>query len=89
MANHQITHIRKLDRYSTHEHITHVKYDGEVHTREHVIRMIDSGADTFYVSRGGYSISVAVVRPMYPRQPFIRTVPDSTGVDNLLSLPEC
>lgn len=88
MTTHQITAIRKPDRYSSHEHITHVKYDDEVHSRAHVIKLIESGTDRFYVSVGGISTWVQVVRQL-GRDPYIRTTPDWTGKDNLLSLPSC
>lgn len=88
MTSHQITAIRKPHRDSTHEHITHVKYDGAVHTREYVINLIEKGSDSFYVSVGGAKAWVVVVRPAY-RDPYIKTTPDWTGKDNLLSLPEC
>lgn len=89
MSAHQITAIRKPNRYSTHEHITHVRYDGFVHTREEVIRLITLGLGQFYTLVNGAMAWVKVVRPSFPRQPFIQTIPDRTGRDNLLSLPEC
>lgn len=88
MTKHQITGIRKLDRFSTHEHITHVRYDGYVWPREHVIKLIEAKTDSFYVIGGGREIGVKVIRPAWPRQPYIETLPDSTRKDNLLSLPE-
>jgi hypothetical protein len=89
MVKHQITAIRKPNRYSTHEHITHVKYDGTVHTRENTISLIRAGTDAFYVKVGTNLAWVEVVYPGFPPSPFIRTTPDWTGKDNLLSLPEC
>ncbi len=90
MSSHQITHIRKPDVNSSVDRITHVKYDGAVHQVETVIRLIDSGSDTFYVSRLGEHSTVHVVRP-YGRDPYIRTAADADGEkrDNLLSLPQC
>lgn len=90
MTEHRITHIRKPDRYSSLQHITHVKYDGEVHTREHVIRLIEAKTDSFYVFEGGEYSDVHVVYPSYGN-PYLRTAPDANGEtrDNLLSLPEC
>lgn len=87
MATHEITGIRKPDRNSTHEHITHVKYDGQVWPREHVIRLITAGTDFFYVKGGGHEIPVRVIRPAF-RPAYLETLPDSTRKDNLLSLPE-
>lgn len=89
MISHQITAIRKLDRYSSHEHITHVKYDGLVYKREHVISLIKNRTDSFYVKVGTAMAWVEVMHPGFPRAPYIRTIPDNTGKDNLLSLPEC
>jgi len=77
-----------LNRYSTHEGITHVKYDGVVHPRSDVIRLIENRTDSFYVKAGSALAWVEVVRPL-GRDPYIRTTPDYTGRDNLLSLPEC
>lgn len=89
MTFHQITHIRKPNTNSTNEHITHVKYDGVIYTRESVIRLIESKTDAFYVMQGGNRSEVGVVRPDYPRLPFLRTHADSKWNDNLLSLPQC
>lgn len=91
MTQYQITCIRKRDRMSAHEHITHVGNGEWIITREEVIRLIDSGEATFYVtdSRTGKTSWVGVVRPNDGRSPFIRTHADSLWNDNLLSLPEC
>ena len=90
MTKHRITHIRKPDRDSSVRHITHVKYDGDVHTREHVIKLIEAKTDSFYVEEQGQHSDVHVVHPTYGN-PYIRTAPDENGEarDNLLSLPEC
>lgn len=90
MADARITHIRKPNRTSTHEHITHV---GTPPTwfwpREDVIASIVAGTNTFYVldSRGNRA-NVGVVRPNDGRLPFLRTYADETWNDNLLALPE-
>ena len=89
MNQHQIVAVRKPHRHSEVEHITHVKYDGVVHTREEVIRRITAGTDSFFVRVGTTTVWVIVVRPGYPRDPYIKTLPDWTGKDNLLALPEC
>jgi len=89
MISHQITAIRKPYRYSSHEHITHVKYDGLVHTREQVISLINTRTDSFYVKVGTAIAWVEVVYLGFPHSPYIKTYPDYTGKDNLLSLPEC
>ena len=89
MAIHQITHIRKPNRDSTHEHITHVAYSGLVYTREHVIGLIEKKTDSFYVINGGNRSEVGVVYPDRPRLPFLRTHADGKWNDNLLALPGC
>lgn len=89
MTSHRITHIRKPDRDSTHEHITHVAYDGYVHTREEVIRLIEAKTASFYVLENHNRSEVGVVHPDRPRLPFLRTHADGKWNDNLLSLPPC
>ena len=89
MSSHQIIAIRKPNRESSVEHITHVKYDASVHTREEVIRLIEAKTDSFYVSVPAGTVSVEVVHPGSGRSAFIKTKPDKTGKDNLLALPEC
>jgi Protein of unknown function (DUF3892) len=91
----QITCIRKPDRYSPVEHITHVGGFGSSQltlTVEEVIRRIESrGADheDFYVRVGNDQASVIVVPATPTKRKHIKTRPDSTQKDNLLSLPEC
>lgn len=90
MSTHQITHIRKPDVNSSVDRITHVAYDKYIHRVEEVIRLIEAGTDSFYVSRLGEHSTVHVVRP-YGRPAYIRTAADPDGEkrDNLLSLPQC
>ena len=90
MADCQITHIRKPNRMSSHEHITHV---GNPPTwfwkREDVIASIDGGTNTFFVlDVQGNRANVGVVRPNDGRLPFLRTYADGKWNDNLLALPE-
>jgi hypothetical protein len=89
MALHRITHKRKPDTSSAHEHITHVAYDGYIYTRESVIKLIEAGTDSFYVLVGNHRSEVGVVYPTDGRYPFLRTHADGYYNDNLLSLPEC
>lgn len=90
MAAHEIVAIRKPNRDSSHEHITHVQYDGYIWPREHVIELIEKKTDTFYVKdRLGNVVYVGVVHPDYPRDPYIRTYADGKWTDNLLALPPC
>lgn len=94
MADSRITHVRKPNRQSTHEHITHVGSIGNasgnwILPRADVIASINNGTNTFYVSEGGKRSEVGVVTPDDGRSPFLRTHADGYWNDNLLSLPEC
>jgi thioredoxin reductase len=83
--------INKPDRNSPVEHITHVGGYGSSQwklTVEDVIQRIESGAESFYVHVGLYETDVEVVSPP-GRRKYIKTQPDSSKRDNLLSLPEC
>ena len=90
MSN-RITHIRKPNVNSTVEHITDVKgtnNNGEwTNTVPEVIAFIRQGNYQFYVERGGYQIDVTIGRSAAGNE-YIKTRPDSTQVDNLLSLPQ-
>jgi len=91
MSDVQITHIRKPNRNSTHEHITHA---GNPPTwfwiREDIIKSIEQKTNTFYVvdRYSGKRANVGVVYPDDHRSPYIRTYADGDWNDNLLSLPE-
>lgn len=90
MSN-RITHIRKPNVNSTVEHITHVK--GTNNTGEwscsvpEVIAYIRTGNYQFHVERGGYRIDVTIATSAAGND-YIKTRPDATLVDNLLSLPQ-
>jgi hypothetical protein len=91
MADCRITHIRKLDRYSTHEHITHAGNPPTwFWTREQIIKSIEDKDNTFYVidSVNGKRSEVGVVYPNDNRSPYLRTHADGDWNNNLLSLPE-
>jgi hypothetical protein len=90
----QITCITKPNRQSRVEHITNV---GGVGTKpwtlrvEEVIRRIESkGSDheDFFVHVGKDEADIIVMSPAGHRK-YIRTEPDLTKADNLLSLPPC
>jgi hypothetical protein len=89
MTDHQIVAVRKPDRNSPVEHITHVQYDGVIKTREYVISLIENKTDRFYTNVAGTGAWIEVVSPGNGRSKYIRSVPDGTKKDNLLSLPPC
>ena len=93
MAQYQVTAIRKLNRLSTHEHITHIgnPQAGWIITREEAIRQIESRLNEFYVVDPGNSQRIAWVgvRHDVGKLPYLRTYSDGNWNDNLLSLPQC
>ena len=89
MADARITHIRKPNRNSTHEHITHAGNPPSwFWTREEIIASINAGTNTFYVFENGNRSEVGVINPNDGRSPYIRTHADGKWNDNLLALPE-
>jgi len=92
MADCRITCIRKPDRFSRHEHITHVGNPeaGWMWKREDVIASIELKTNTFYVlDPNNYKRSeVGVVREA-GKLPYLRTYADGDWNDNLLSLNQC
>jgi hypothetical protein len=87
----QISCITKPDRQSSTEHITHVGGYGASQwklTVETVIERIEGGLESFFVHVGHYEADVVVMSPV-GRRKYIRTEPDLTKTDNLLSLPPC
>jgi Protein of unknown function (DUF3892) len=91
MAN-RITHIRKPDVNSSHQHITHIKGtrpDGLTFesTVAVVVANLKTGDYSYYVQRDGRTINVTHQKSMAGNE-YIKTEPDSTQKDNLLSLPQ-
>ena len=92
----RIIAIRKPDRFSSVHHITHVQLEGPgllptILPVEDVIARIDHWGEQFYTLRGGLEANVEVVHRnalLGVHRDNIRTVPDGTRMDNLLSLPE-
>lgn len=54
-------------------------------TEDNVIAYIANGVHTFHVIKGGFRVAVVVEWGHTP--PFLKTLPDGTRLDNLLSLP--
>lgn len=92
MADCQITCITKPDRFSPHEHITHVGNPsaGWILKREEVIANIEANLDTFYVidPTTKKRADVGVVRSP-GKSPYLKTYADGYYNDNLLSLNQC
>jgi hypothetical protein len=90
-VSHQITCITKPDRESHHEAIQRVGGIEQNGSRFNITRIecydyIKAG-HTFHVKVGHYDVKVEA----YERNggKFIKTYPDATKKDNLLSLPPC
>jgi len=94
MPSYQVTCISKPDRFSAHEHITHVGNleQGWKITREDAIARIERSPnpDEFYVidPRSGKKALVGVVR-VSGKAPYLQTYADGIWTNNLLSLPQC
>lgn len=93
MANYTVVKVRKewsADR--THRHIQGVITAGDsYYTRQQVVDSLDSG-NTWQTSARGYTASIQKIN-YCPKSgclasPYIKTKPDSTGLDNLENLPE-
>jgi len=92
MPDIRIANVRKPNRDSSHEHITHVgniRTENWIETREAVIKYIENKTHTFYVSENGRRSEVGVVYPTDNRAPYLRSHADGYWNDNLLSLPSC
>lgn len=92
MDSFEVTCINKPDRYSQHEHITHI---GNIAnnwrlTREDAIRRIEAREAAFYTvdKTSGRRVPIEVVRE-FGKAPFLRTRADGKWSDNLLALQEC
>lgn len=86
MADVQITLIRKPDRLSRHDGITHL---GNIHgmwTVEQVIAWIESGMNTFFTQVNGVRANIGVVNGQYRKH--VQTYADGVWTDNLLALQE-
>lgn len=87
MADVQIKCIRKSNRDSSCEGITHLGGDNWERTRDQVVKLIQSKSNTFFTLVAGKRAEVGVV--MGPNGPYVRTYADGYWNDNLLALPEC
>lgn len=88
----RITHIRKPDRYSTHEAISHYgqrQPNGTivVHERETFIKLLIANREQAYVNEDGKGAWCDIKDN--GRIKYLQTEADSTSVNNLLNLPSC
>lgn len=92
MNEYEVTCIRKPNRESRHEHITHIgdQQGNWMLTREAAIRRIDTKTDAFYTidKTTGKRAYIGVVRDT-GKDPYLRTHADGKWNDNLLALAEC
>lgn len=87
----KITKVRLQTNGSKEEHITHVLISdgtaiGTELTVSAVVKSIEKSNEYYYTTGGGETATVEAVYPK-DRDPYIRTKPDDTIKDNLLSLP--
>lgn len=94
MTDYRIDCVNKPNRYSPHEHITHVggpKPDGTGRWKDPVaavVQLIESKQHRFYTKEGNASAWVGV-RTSAAGRKFLQTYADGVWKDNLLALPEC
>jgi hypothetical protein len=94
MATFTVTMVRKeWSADKTHEHIEGIcTTDGTHYTRQQVVDSIDAG-NTWKTSADGYEATIEKMK-FCPKdkclaQPYIKTKPDSTKMDNLENLDRC
>jgi hypothetical protein len=92
-SSHQVLCIKKSNRQSTHERITHIggKNDNGTAwkiTQEEAIEGILTGKWNFHVSSNGQTVSVIVSTSRLNHR-YLTTERDGESQNNLLSLPEC
>ena len=92
MKEYQVTCIRKPNRESAHEHITHIGNEQNrwMLTREAAIRKIDSQTEAFYTvdATTDKKAYIGVVRES-GKAAYLRTHADGKWNDNLLAQAEC
>lgn len=83
-----VTCINKRgDHYSPHERISAIGGTGWKHPEDDPIRRIDSGTDSYTVTRAGRT--VRVVTAVHLGRRYLKTEVDGIAPDNLLALVEC
>jgi hypothetical protein len=88
VAHLQVTCITKRPgHYDPHTRIQALGGNGWYRAEEDVIREIQRGANSYYVSVGGRHAQVVVATHNGRR--YLRTTADDFTPDNLLALPDC
>jgi len=94
MTDYRIDSVNKPDRFSPHEHITHVagpKPDGSGRWRDsvsNVVAFVENKQHRFYTQEGNAFAWVGV-KTSAAGHKFLQTYADGVWKDNLLALPEC
>lgn len=84
----EIKKVRLSNGGTEEKHITDVELAGGTReTRSEVVRWIDGGIRYYFTTGAGREADVTTVHPTVG-DAYIRTKPDSTIKDNLLSLPK-
>ncbi len=88
----RITHVRKPDRYSSHEAISHYgqrQPDGsvDVYEREAFIAYLENHGERAFVKEAGDGAWCRIMNN--GRIKYLQTEADSTSANNLLNLPAC
>lgn len=92
MKEYEVNCVNKPNRYSLHEHITHIGHTVSRWrlTREAAIARIESTSEAFYTidKSTGKRAYIGVVREA-GKAPYLRTYADGKWNDNLLAQTEC
>jgi len=87
MAARQVTCINKREHYNPHERIQAIGGSGWKHFEDDAIRRIETGTDSYTVTRGSRTVHVVVA--VHLGRKYLKTEADGYSADNLLALPEC
>ena len=92
LMSERITHVRKPDRYSKHETISHYRQlqsNGTVavYERESFIAYLEKTSQRAYVKEHGDGAWCKIMNS--GRIKYLQTEADSTSANNLLNLPSC
>jgi Protein of unknown function (DUF3892) len=88
VAHHQVTCITKRPaHYDPHERIQAFGGRGWYKVEDDVIRDIERGANSYYVSVAGRHAQLVVA--IHRGRKYVKTTADGYAPDNLLALPEC